>query len=487
MTGHLSHPEKEAAVIGYISGAGIGEVADPASTRPEHFTNPLASVVWEAVLYLHRKGRNANALDLMAVIEADRMLSRIATQAAQDHGIPDLLSYFAGLDSSLTYIPGGGEIVGEHLRDISEAAGRRKAAGIGKRLAEGGIEAEDAVEELVAIRATASKPPLFADFKKILDGGFQREMPSVCEAMQGKFLLYAGRINELHGESGIGKSNINLTLASRIMRAGRSVLFLDPEDNPQGIAQRFISLGGNPEDLIHRFRYVHNPEPGDYPGLIEWAKRHKPAAVFLDGLAEALIAEGYDENSVEVLTFLRQRIRPFADAGAAVVIADHVAKNKETRGRNPRGSGAKLGRFDGAVYSVDLIKPYSPTTAGAVRLTISKDRNGGVGHVGQRICELHFSPGEDGRTETYFTSSNENGKPFLPTALMEKVSKFVESQDLVPSKHAIEVAVEGKATYVRQAIDALVEHGFIKADQRERSTQISSVKPFREREFREAA
>lgn len=487
MTRPLSYLEKEQAVIGYLAGAGLHGIPDPASTRPEHFTNPLAAAVWEAAVYLHRKGRTPNAINLIEVIEADGLLSRVATQAAQEQGIPDLLTYFAALDSSLTSIPNAGEIVGEYLRDISEAAGRRKAAEIGKRLAEGGIEAEDAVEELASIKTTGAKPPLFADFQKILDGGFLREMPTICQAMPGRFLLYPGRLNEIHGESGIGKSNISLTIASRIMRDGGTVLFLDPEDHPTGIAQRFISLGGNPNELIHRFKYVHNPEPSDYPGLIEWAKRHKPTAVFLDGLAEALIAEGYDENSVEVLTFLRQRIRPFADAGAAVVIADHVAKNRETRGRSPRGSGAKLGRFDGAVYSVELLKPYSPTTAGAVRLSIAKDRNGGVGYVGQRVAELHFSPGENGMTETYFTAASENGTPFLPTALMEKVSRYIETQDLVPSKHAIEKAVEGKAAYVRQAIDALVEHGFIKAEHRDRSTQISSIKPFREREFREAA
>lgn len=487
MTRPLSYLEKEQAVIGYLAGAGLHGIPDPASTRPEHFTNPLATAVWEAAVYLHRKGRTPNAINLIEVIEADGLLSRVATQAAQEQGIPDLLTYFAALDSSLTSIPNAGEIVGEYLRDISEAAGRRKAAKIGKRLAEGGIEAEDAAEELASIKTTVAKPPLFADFKQILAGKCPREMPSVCEAMPGRFILYAGRINELHGESGVGKSNINLTIAHRIMRDGGTVLFLDPEDNPQGIAQRFISLGGNPQDLIHRFKYVHNPEPSDYPGLIEWAKRHKPTAVFLDGLAEALIAEGYDENSVEVLTFLRQRIRPFADAGAAVVIADHVAKNRETRGRSPRGSGAKLGRFDGAVYSVELLKPYSPTTAGAVRLTIAKDRNGGVGYVGQRVAELHFSPSEDGRTETYFTPASEIGKAFLPTALMEKVSKFVESQDLAPSKNVIEQKVEGKNEYIRKAIDALLEGGFCKAEQRERATKIISIKPFREREHREAA
>jgi hypothetical protein len=328
----------------------------------------------------------------------------------------------------------------------------------------------------------AKVEPRFTDFSEIIAGGFKREMPSVCEAMPGKFLLYAGRLNEFHGESGIGKTNISLAIASSIMQAGGLVLFLDPEDNPQGIAQRFLSLGGDPADLLTRFKYVHNPEPSDYPGLIEWANQAKPEGVFLDGMAEALVADVYNEDKAEdILPFLRQRIRPFADAGAAVVIADHVAKNKESRGRNPRGSGAKLGRYDGAVYMVELARPYSPSTAGSVRLIIAKDRNGGVGHVGQRIAELHFTPNEDGKTSVHFTTPADNGKAFLPTGLMEKISRFVEACDLVPSKNVIEQKVSGKAEYKRQAISSLVELGYLKEEKSKTALHYSSIKPFREK------
>jgi hypothetical protein len=266
------------------------------------------------------------------------------------------------------------------------------------------------------------------------------------------------------------------------------VLFLDPEDNPQGIAQRFVSLGGDHSNLVSRFKYVHNPEPSDYPGLIEWAKKAKPQAVILDGMAEALVAEGYNEDKAEdVLPFLRQRIRPFADNGAAVVIADHVAKNKESRGRNPRGSGGKLGRYDGCAYIVELVKAYSPTTAGAVRLIIAKDRNGGVGHVGEHIAELHFTPDEDGKTLVHFTTPEESGKTFLPTGLMEKISRFVEACDLAPSKNAIQQGVIGKNDYKRRAIIALVQHGFFKEEKIGSGLHYTSVKPFRENHFSKAA
>ena len=484
----LSRPEYENAVVGYISTNGFAGVDNYARTRPEAFTQPLASVIFEAAQYLHRIGRTPNTLTIIEAIEADRTLKRIATDAAAEAGLPDWQTYLHGSDMSLSFNSTGGQIVGEYLADITEAAGRRKAADIGRRLAAGEIDRTDAVEALGGIQSAAIKPPRFTDFKPIVESGFKRETPSVCEAMPGRCLLYPGRLNEFHGESGIGKTNISLAIASRIMEAGGIVLFLDPEDNPQGIAQRFIALGGNPDHLLTRFKYVHNPEPADYPGLIEWAKRHKPTAVFLDGMAEALVAEGYNEDKAEdVLPFLRQRIRPFADNGAAVVIADHVAKNKESRGRNPRGSGGKLGRYDGCAYVVELIKAYSPTTAGAVRLLIAKDRNGGVGHVGERIAELHFTPDEDGKTLVHFTTPAESGKPFMPTCLMEKISRFVEACELAPSKNAIQQGVNGKSDSKRQAIVALVQHGFFKEEKIGSGFQYTSVKPFREKQFSKSA
>jgi hypothetical protein len=484
----LSYPDKENAVLGYVIAAGFHGVENPGGIRPEAFTSPLRSVIYEAALYLHRMGRKANGLTIAEAIEADQTLSRIAKDAAAGERLPDWQTYLASVDSSLSCIPDGGQIVSEYLTDIAEAAGRRKAAEIGKKLANAEIEPAEAAEALGAIQGGVARPPRFADFKPILEGGFRREMPSVCEAMPGRFLLYAGRLNEFHGESGIGKTNISLAIADRIMRAGGIVLFLDPEDNPQGIAQRFVSLGGDPGNLVSRFKYVHNPEPSDYPGLIEWAKQAKPEAVMLDGMAEALVAEGYNEDKAEdVLPFLRQRIRPFADAGAAVVIADHVTKNKENRGRNPRGSGGKMGRYDGAVYVVELVKAYSPETAGAVRLIVAKDRNGGVGHVGQRIAELHFAPSETGLTQVLFALPQDSSKPFLPTGLMEKVSLFVESCDLAPSKNAIEHAIRGKNDFKRQAISSLVQLGFLKEERDGRGLHYASAKPFREKQFSKAA
>lgn len=131
----LSYLEKENAVIGYLTAIGFAGVDEPLRTRPDSFTHPLCSVVYEAALYLHRMGKTANQINIVEAIEGDRMLSRIAKDAATADGLADWQTFLAIADASLSFNPAGGQIVSEYLADITEAAGRRKAAEIGRRLA----------------------------------------------------------------------------------------------------------------------------------------------------------------------------------------------------------------------------------------------------------------------------------------------------------------------------------------------------------------
>jgi hypothetical protein len=206
------------------------------------------------------------------------------------------------------------------------------------------------------------------------------ERPSIANVGLGACMLYAGRLNEIHGEPGTGKSNVAIAMCIAELNAGHLVLFIDPEDTPAGFTRRALQFGADPAHLIDRCRYLHNPTPEELTITQRWANEHRPALVVLDGLAESMAAEGLVEDKAsDVLKFFRERLRSFAeDSGAAVLVSDHVAKSSEERGRWARGSGAKLGRYDGVSYNLTLIEAYSPKHAGAVRLTIAKDRNGGV-------------------------------------------------------------------------------------------------------------
>jgi len=301
------------------------------------------------------------------------------------------------------------------------------------------------------------KPP-FVDLAEIIAGDCEPERPTVADVGIGTGMLYAGRINEIHGEPGTGKSNVAIALSNAVMRNGDTVLYIDPEDNPRGFTRRALQLGAAADDLIHRCKYLHNPTPDEIMSAQRWSAKHHPQLVVLDGLAESMAAEGLVEDKAgDVLTFFRDRLRPFAEiAGAAVLVSDHVAKSSEDRGRWSRGSGAKLGRYDGASYNLSLIEAYSPGRAGAVRLTIAKDRNGGAGPTGHDIAEVHFAPGDGNLTIVTFRKPEQQGPLHRSDAVIVRIVSLLSSQGEATKR---ELRSLGKSQAVDQAIRLLTEEG----------------------------
>jgi len=282
--------------------------------------------------------------------------------------------------------------------------------------------------EAIKLVEQEDRPPTkspFVDISTYLDGTAELTKPTIGEVLPDRFLFYAGAINEVHGEPSVGKTNILLAAAGPVLAKGGSVFFLDPEDSPARIIPRALALGLDREAMRTRFYYLQDPAPEDYAIAHEWAEQVRPELVLLDGLAEALAREGLDENTpADILTFFRDRIRPFTEIGGAVVVADHVTKSSETRGRWARGSGAKMGRYNGASYELVLGESYTPTKPGHVQLKVSKDRNGGVGPIGAKVIELRFTPADNGSTETTW-SEPPAPEDFRPTTIMAKIEEHL--------------------------------------------------------------
>lgn len=322
---------------------------------------------------------------------------------------------------------------------------------------------------------------LFADIGAILAAGLEPERPTVAEYLNGRALLYSGRINEIHGEPGTGKSNLGAVFSIPVLTAGRPVMYIDPEDSATAATRRLIAFGC-PDDAARKsFFHTGCPSSADYPRLVAWAQRHRPALVIVDGLAEVLAAEGLSEDKPdEFLKYCRERLQPFAATGAAVLLADHVVKNAESRGRWSRGTGAKMGRYDGVSYSVELGRGYTPEIPGFVRLRVAKDRNGGVGMVNQEIAEIHFTPAGDGCTSVAFREPA-SGERFVPTALMEKISKRLEA---FPDSSLRDLRTLGKAEYVDTAITELSSTGCLEVTKvgPGRPTKFRLIRSYREHE-----
>jgi hypothetical protein len=301
---------------------------------------------------------------------------------------------------------------------------------------------------------------LFIDLKPFIENGCEPEVPTIADVGLANCLLYAGRMNEIHGEPGTGKSNLAIATSIAVMKAGGGVLYIDPEDTPAGFTRRSLQFGAAPDDLIHRCHYLHNPAPEDIAAAQRWAAANRPALVVLDGMAESMASEGLVEDKAgDVLQFFRERLRPFAEkAGAAVLVSDHVSKSSEERGRWARGSGAKLGRYDGVSYNIGLIEAYAPGHAGAVKLTVAKDRNGGVGRVGQTVAEIHFTPEGDNRTLVSFRMPEGQAGPFRPTAIMQKILTYLREHNEATAR---DLRTLGKSQAVDLACQLLQEEGSI--------------------------
>lgn len=306
-----------------------------------------------------------------------------------------------------------------------------------------------------AVEAPSGPQPAFVDLAPFLDDGYEPERPSVGPIEGGKHLFYSKRLNSLNGEPGLGKTNITLAVVVTMLSTGSLVLYLDPEDTPEGIVRRLLAFGADPQRILEKFRYLHNPDPAEVALAIKWADSTPPDLVIIDGLAEFLAGSGVDENSAgETLQFMRRAIRPFAECGAAVVVTDHVSKDKDGRGRWPRGTSAKLGRYDGAVYQIVLVEGYSPDKPGSVKLVVSKDRCGGVGPAGSVAAHISFEPLEDeGGTLVRIRPHVDD---FRPTELMAKV---VRELSVNPSASLRDLRALGKSEWVKRAIDCLVKDG----------------------------
>ena len=257
------------------------------------------------------------------------------------------------------------------------------------------------------------------------------------------------------------------------MEEGGHVVFIDPEDTAVGILTRLKGFGADMAVVEERFHYLHNPAPEAFGAAISWAAQNRPDLVILDGLAEALAAEGKNEDKVgDVLGFFRSRVRPFAElGGAAVLVSDHVTKSAEDRGRWARGSSAKLGGMTGCRIGGACETLF--TYARGVSLKIAKDRNGGAGMVQQIVGDIAFSP--NGETTHFEFCEHEHTDKFRPDKLMDKVYAHLKKN---PDASHTDLRGLGKSQYVDQAIECLIEEGFLSKSPKGRQVRFTVLKPY---------
>jgi len=326
-----------------------------------------------------------------------------------------------------------------------------------------------------------------------IEGEQPEDEPTMLVRDDGACLLYPGRIHGLAGEPESGKTWLALHACAEQMDCGRHVVYIDFEDTPAGVVGRLRALQVDPEVILARFHYVRPVEPLGPEGrhaLAQLLTRTQPALVIIDGLTEALTLHGLAlESNRDVAAFLELVPRFIARQGPAVVIIDHVEKDKERRGRWAIGAQHKLAGLDGVSYGLEVIKPVVRDGDGLVRLVVHKDRPGQIRRVAaerKTAAEISTHSSESVLTVAITTPG---GRPeaseWRPRELMERISRWLELNPGA-SRMLIESSVRGKATWLREALKHLVADGHATIDEAaNRSLQYRIVKPFRAVEERE--
>ncbi len=208
-----------------------------------------------------------------------------------------------------------------------------------------------------------------------------------------------------------------------------------------------------------------------------------PSLVVIDAAAGAYGLQGLDDNKrADVEHFAAIFVRAFWLAGIATILIDHVVKNVDARGKYAIGSERKVGSAD-VHLGFEVVAPLSRGGTGLYKVTTHKDRGGWLPRPKAAELELRSDPATHAISWT-FRAPSEESDGWKPTALMERVSHFLETQDEPLAGYRIEEAVTGKRDYVRLAIDSLVGEGFAsETSGTKRGRLIASIRPFREDEF----
>jgi hypothetical protein len=271
----------------------------------------------------------------------------------------------------------------------------------------------------------------------------------------GHGLFYRGQLHALIGESDAGKSLLMAAIATEIINAGRDVLWVDFEFQRRRNVQRMLEFGATDEALAkHLFRVNHplGPPPSDAVEAFRGVE-----LVVADACTGLLAASGLGSNSdVDVDQAYTAALRPFCEAGAAVVLIDHVTKDKESQGKYAVGSQRKRGAADVA-WGFKVIQTFKRGHGGRAKLSVFRDRD-------SALQGMEFVLAAD-MTWRLVLAEQTIPDSFRPTALMEKVCRYVKAQGGRPvSRTTIEQDVAGKAVYLRKAIDALIGDGCIRAE-----------------------
>jgi hypothetical protein len=293
-------------------------------------------------------------------------------------------------------------------------------------------------------------------------------------------IVYRGRRHVVSGPPESAKTILAWIFALEDVRGGGTVAAIDFEMGPHATRELLENLGWTPDEI----EGVYYVEPDGAPTTGALLSLIDAGVTFtiIDSAAGAFDAAELDDNSrKDAQKFARGWIDPLWRHGITTVLIDHVVKKADNRGMYAIGSERKVGTADVHI-GLETVKTLSRGGSGVVKVRVHKDRFGWLPRssagelVLQSDAETHAVTWE---LKPATSTSSENG--WKPTALMEKVSRYLEAQTEPVSRAAVERANLGKRVeHIRQAMDALIADGYASEQIGSRSARLlTSTRPYR--------
>ncbi|MEV0237597.1 bifunctional DNA primase/polymerase [Nonomuraea sp. NPDC050786] len=324
------------------------------------------------------------------------------------------------------------------------------------------------------------------DLTAILAGTDVRPEAKFLPRVDGPALLYPGLTHSVHGESESAKSLVLMGEAVRVMQAGGRVLWISCDSDEREDVARALKYGCPPEVVLAQLDYVRPEEPADMDrdGFLELFTDTYDLAV-IDGVTDAMLlvvgGDQKDPNNAATLFSRRLPERLAERTGAAVVLIDHVTKDRDGRGRHAIGGQAKLAKITGAAYMVQPgSQPPKLGGVGEVVFRIGKDRpgsvrpHGGPWRASDRSQEIARITIDDTGSHTVMTVNGpadpmdqeeeelpKSADSAPPCKTMERLSEAIASWPDGISKTSLQRQYGGNSAENRLAIDWLQRLGYV--------------------------
>ncbi|MGD0083561.1 MAG: AAA family ATPase [Acidimicrobiales bacterium] len=306
------------------------------------------------------------------------------------------------------------------------------------------------------------------------------EPPTLLARSDGMCMLYPGRTHAFQGESESCKSWAAQLAGKQEILAGHDVLYVDYEDDAPGVVARFFALGLTAEQIGAHLVYIRPDEPlngrhGEATpassDLLDAFKGRTFTLCIIDGVTEAMTTEGLGMlDNTDIAVWMRRLPRRIARTGAAVVVVDHLPKDRMNQGRYAIGGQHKLAGLTGAAYKFTLTKWFTRATGsepvdGRVLITVEKDRPGYVrGRADDgKVGVLHLTSYPDGGVSAAVEPPTIGAT--TDRKLVDRILGWLTTYD-GSSKNAIENAIEAKASRVRDALAWMVEEGWVSVERK---------------------